>query len=164
MIVRYPEPPPILATKPNARATTILSDPSCVKVFRGVFHVSLIALCCCLALVAIMAWKCYNPYQSYSLVAAFSLLIGILDLSIASIGSTVYCCVKDALRTGTGGKYHQLFSVPMVDWCVDKAVLTSWWLRGRCRLLLRTGRRTGEPTCLMEKQEEDVEAQTSEML
>jgi hypothetical protein len=111
-----------------------------------------------------MAWKCYNPYQSYSLVAAFSLLIGILDLSIASIGSTVYCCVKDALRTGTGGKYHQLFSVPMVDWCVDKAVLTSWWLRGRCRLLLRTGRRTGEPTCLMEKQEEDVEAQTSEML
>lgn len=139
-------------------------DPACVKVPRGVFHVSLITLCCCLALIAVMAGKHYNPYSSYSLVTPFGLLIGFMNQSIAFLGSTVYFCMKDALRTGTGCKYHRLFSVPMVDWCVDKAVLTSSWLRGGCRLLLRTGRRTGEPTCLMEKQGEDVEAQMSEML
>jgi len=54
-----------------------------------------------------------------------------------------------------------MFRVPMIDWCVDKALLTSGWLRGKRHLMVRRVRSAPQSE-LLKLEAEDIEAQAFE--
>lgn len=88
-------------------------------------------------------------------------MLTLQSYSVSFLCVTGYHSVKEAFQKGTGCKHRRMFRVPMIDWCVDKALLTSGWLRGKRHLMVRRVRSAPQSE-LLKLEAEDIEAQAFE--